>query len=120
MLMARQASWAQNVPVRCGPHSLACGPDGRCIACVRETMALRRSRVALLVLAVMIVGGVGGYRVAIGSDGAMEAVARDLRLAPLPKHAPLLGEPVHAAEDSPTAAVGRPGRQRLRALQDAC
>ncbi len=82
-------------------------------------MALGRSRVALLVLAVMIVGGVGGYRVAIASRGAMEAVARDLRLAPLPMHAALLGEPVPAAENSPSAAVDLTREQRLREFQDA-
>jgi glutaredoxin len=119
MVMARQAPWAHNVPVRCAPHSLACGPDGRCIVCLRETMALRRSRVARLGLAVMIVGGVVGYRVAMASHHAIEAVAHDLRPVPVPMHASLLGEPVPTAENAPSAAVDLTREQRLREFQDA-
>jgi glutaredoxin len=82
-------------------------------------MALRSSRVALLGLAVMIVGGVVGYRVAMAWHGAMEAVARDLRPAPVPMHASLLGEAVPSAENVPSAAVNLTREKRLGAFQDA-
>jgi glutaredoxin len=117
--MAQRASWAHNVPVRCAPHSLTCGPDGRCIVCLRDTRAPRPSRVALLGLALTIVGGVVGYRVAIASHGATEAVARDLRPAPVPMQASLLGEAVASAEKAPSAAPGLTREQRLREFQEA-
>lgn len=99
MVMARQASWTHNVPVRCGPHSLVC--------------------VAVLGLAVTIVGGVVGYRVAMASHAATEAVARDLRPAPVPMQASLLGEAVLKAENAPSAAPDLTRDQRLREFQDA-
>jgi hypothetical protein len=82
-------------------------------------MSLRRSRVALLGLAVMIVGGVVGYRVAMATHGAMETGARDLRPAPAPMHASLLGEAVPTAQNAPSAAVDLTRGQRLREFQDA-
>jgi glutaredoxin 3 len=81
-------------------------------------MALRRSCVALLGLAVIMVGGVGGYRVAVASHGAMASIARDLRLAPLSMHAPLLGEPVPTAENAPSAAMDLAREPRLREFHD--
>jgi glutaredoxin len=82
-------------------------------------MSLRRSRVALLGLAVMIVGGVVGYRVAMATHGAIETGARDLRPAPAPMHASLLGEAVPTAQNAPSAAVDLTREHRLREFQDA-
>ncbi len=81
-------------------------------------MAPRPGRVALLGLALTIVGGVVGYRVAMASHGVTEAVARDLRPAPLPMQASLL-EAVPIAEKAPSAAPDLTREQRLREFQEA-
>ena len=71
-------------------------------------MARWRSRAALLGLALMLVGGVVGYRVAMASLGETAAVAHERRAAPAPMQASLLGEAAPTAKTAPSAGGDLP------------
>lgn len=120
--MASRCVLSSQCPVRCARHSLACGPDGRCVVCVRESAAPGPSWAALPVLAAavaLLVAGTLAYRLGNASQSVTLAIAQAAFPAPVQVHAVALREAVTHPEQPPSAAPDPTREHGMRELQEA-